>query len=126
MAVSFDVGGSFSKTVSSLNKLAKLNVQEVMEACGSQGVSALSKATPVDTGLAQGEWNYETQQDAGSCTIAWTNSDVENGFPVTIMLQYGYATGTGGYVQGRDYINPAISPVFDQIATNLWKAVTSA
>lgn len=126
MAVSFDVGGSFSKTVSSLTKMSKVKVQEVMDSCGAQGVSALSRATPVDSGLARESWGYETQSQEGSYTIAWTNQDVEHGFPVVIMLQYGYATGTGGYVQGRDYINPAISPIFDQIANDLWKAVTSA
>jgi hypothetical protein len=66
------------------------------------------------------------EKKGGSCSITWTNSDVENGFPVAIMLQFGYGTGTGGYVQGRDFINPAIRPMFDEIANQVWKAVTSA
>jgi hypothetical protein len=83
-------------------------------------------ATPVETGLAASSWNYEVSTDKGGCSIHWTNGDIENGFNVVISLQYGYGTGTGGYVQGRDFINPAIRPVFDQIAERVWKAVTSA
>jgi hypothetical protein len=89
-------------------------------------VSALGQASPKDSGLASDSWDYQIERSGRAVTIKWTNSDVENGFPVAIMLQLGYGTGTGGYVQGRDYINPAMRPIFDSIAEQVWKAVTSA
>lgn len=126
MAVTFKVTGSFSKTQSTLNNLAKLDILGIMESCGQIGVIALSEATPEDTGLAAGSWYFIAEEKNGVYTIAWTNRDVEKAFPVAIMLQYGYGTGTGGYVQGRDYINPAMAPIFDQIASTVWRAVTTA
>lgn len=117
--------GSFSKTESFLNKMVKLDITDILNAAGKQGVAALSTHTPIETGLAASSWEYRVVRDRG-VTIEWFNNDTENGFPVAIMLQYGYATGTGGYVAGRDYINPAMKPIFDQIADRVWKAVTSA
>jgi hypothetical protein len=126
--ISFDTSGSFKNTEAFLKAMTKLNstITRVLNSAGREGVSALSAASPADSGLASGSWNYEVVTSGGGVTILWTNSDVENGFPVAIMLQYGYATGTGGYVQGRDYINPAMRPIFDKIADDVWKAVTSA
>lgn len=118
--------GSFKKTESFLKKMSKLDISSVLHASAKEGVKALSRATPHDSGLSANSWGYEVSTARGNITIIWTNSDVENGFPVAIMLQYGYGTGTGGYVQGQDYINPAIRPVFDNIANKVWKAVTSA
>lgn len=89
-------------------------------------MSALAAATPVESGLASASWSYRIKKSRASCTIEWLNKDVETGFPVAIMLQYGYSTGTGGYVAGIDYINPAMKPVFDNIRDQVWKAVTSA
>jgi hypothetical protein len=123
--ISFNVNGDFKTTLSKLKQFSKLNVLEIMASYGEEGVAALSSATPTDTGLAAGAWSYDVHVRNGTYTIAWTNTDVEHDFPVVIMLQYGYGTGSGGYVQGRDYINPAIKPVFDQIADKVWKAVTS-
>jgi hypothetical protein len=91
-----------------------------------KGVSALAQASPKESGLASDSWDYQIERSGRAVTIKWTNNDVENGFPVAIMLQLGYGTGTGGYVQGRDYINPAMRPIFDSIAEQVWKAVTSA
>jgi hypothetical protein len=91
-----------------------------------EGVRALAAATPMESGLASDSWDYEIEKSGRAVTIKWTNVDVESGFPVAIMLQLGYGTGTGGYVQGRDYINPAMKPVFDSIEAKVWKAVTSA
>lgn len=108
-----------------LRKVSRGDIYNGLEALAQQGVTALESATPVDSGLAAGSWSYTITRGKGSARIEWVNSDVENGFPVAIMLQYGYGTGTGGYVQGRDYINPAIQPIFDQIADKVWKAVTS-
>ena len=124
--ISFVLSGSFDKTESFLKAMQKLNVEGILDACGREGVSALSSATPVSSGLTAHSWNYKIGQKGGVYFISWNNTDVENGFPVAIMLQYGYGTGTGGFVQGRDYINPAIRPIFDKIASNVWKVVTSA
>ncbi len=124
--ISTSVSGSWSKTESFLRSISKVDITDILRLYGQAGVQALSSATPVDSGLTAASWGYEIEDEDGSVTITWTNSDVENGFPVAIMLQYGYATGTGGYVQGQDYINPAIQPIFDEIADKVWKAVTSA
>jgi hypothetical protein len=118
--------GSFGKTESYLRTLSSLNFTQVLQSSAQAGVSALAAATPVDSGLSANSWTYEIETSATGCTISWHNVDVESGFPVAIMLQLGYATGTGGYVAGRDYINPAIRPVFDKIEADIWKAVTSA
>lgn len=126
MGISMSSSGSFSKTESFLNKMIKLDISGILNAAGKEGVSALSISTPLETGLAASSWNYRVTKGGGGVTIEWFNTDEENGFPVAIMLQYGYATGTGGYVAGRDYINPAMKPVFDRIADTVWKAVTSA
>jgi hypothetical protein len=124
--ISFVVTGDFKSTGEFLQHVKNLNILRLLEPYGEMGVAALSSATPTDTGLAAGSWSYDVQANNGVYTIAWTNTDVETDFPVVIMLQYGYATGTGGYVHGRDYINPAMRPIFDQIADKVWKAVTSA
>lgn len=116
--------GSFKSTQAFLDHVHRLNIQSILESCGQMGVSALSSATPKETGLAAHAWGYEVSRSGGMYELAWTNTDVENGFPVVIMLQMGHGTGTGGYVQGRDFINPAIRPVFDKIADIVWKAVT--
>jgi len=124
--ISMTVSGSFANIQSFLDRVSKLDILAVMNISGQEGVSALASATPTDTGLAANSWGYETSISGGVYEIVWTNSDVESGFPVAIRLQYGYGTGTGGYVQGVDYINPAMAPVFDKIANDIWKAVTSA
>lgn len=126
MKVSMSTSGSFKKTESFLRTMQKKDIFAALEGYAQEGVRALQAGTPVDSGLAASSWGYEVRKSRGTYTIAWTNSDVENGFPVAIMLQYGYGTGTGGYVAGRDYINPAMKPIFDQIADKVWKAVTSA
>jgi hypothetical protein len=124
--VSFTVSGSTKRTEAFLRKMSRGDLFNSLDGYAQQGVSALIAGTPVDSGLAAESWGYEVEHSSGSVTIKWTNHDVESGFPVAIMLQYGHGTGTGGYVQGRDYINPAMRPVFDRIAEQVWKAVTSA
>lgn len=124
--VRFVQRGSFDKMERFLKAVQKLDVGKVAAAQAEVGVRALAAATPIDSQLASRSWNYEVRQNGGKISIVWTNSDIENGFPVVIMLQLGHGTGTGGYVQGRDFINPAIRPVFDKIAETVWKAVTSA
>lgn len=124
--ISFTVSGSLKRTEAFLQKMIHGDIYQALDAAAQEGVNALVAASPFDSGLAASSWGYVIQRSRGSVTIKWTNTDVENGFPVAIMLQYGYGTGSGGYVQGRDYINPALRPVFDSIADRVWKAVTSA
>lgn len=123
---SLESKGSFKNTLSFLHAVEKLPIEQIVAPYAQAGVDALEAATPVDSGLAANSWGYEISKTRGGVAITWTNNDVENGFPVAIMLQYGHGTGTGGYVQGRDYINPAIRPIFDKISEAVWKAVTSA
>ena len=96
-----------------------------MNEAGRKGVRALSKATPVDTGKTAGAWDFKVERTATSATITWTNSNDAAGEPVVLLLQYGHGTGTGGYVSGRDFINPAIQPIMDEIANEVWKKVTN-
>lgn len=129
MEVKMHVTGSFKNTEKFLKDMKDFNstIRRVLESEAKRGVEALIRATPVDSGIAASSWSYRIVQNGRRVAIIWTNSDLENGgFPVAVMIQYGYGTGTGGYVQGRDYINPAIRPVFDRIAQSVWKAVTSA
>lgn len=126
MKVSLSSSGDFSKTEAWLRKLQKLDIASVAQAGAQRGVRALAAATPRDSARAATSWGSEVKRTPNSTTIIWTNSDIEDGFPVVIMLQYGHGTGTGGYVQGEDFINPAIRPIFDEIAQSVWKAVTSA
>jgi hypothetical protein len=123
--ISFSTTRTGAKTETFLRKLGKGDIYRGLEAQAQKGVAALISATPVDSGLASDSWSFEIERSGRSVTIRWLNHDVENGFPVAIMLQYGHGTGTGGYVQGRDYINPAMKPIFDSIAQQVWKAVTS-
>lgn len=122
--MSFTISGSFSNTFAWLRKLQNREAYEVLHAYGREGVAALQAATPVDSGATAAGWGYEIVDEA-NMVIVWTNTNVRDGFNVAIGIQYGHGTGTGGYVMGRDYINPAIQPVFDKIADRVWKAVTS-
>ena len=124
--VSIFSSGDFSRTERFLLKMMRGDLYRNLDAQAQRGVSALAAATPVESGQTASSWSYEIEVSGGGAKITWTNSNVENGFPVAIGLQYGHGTGTGGYVQGRDYINPAIRPVMDEIADAVWRAVTSA
>ena len=95
-----------------------------MDKYGREGVAALSSATPMDTGKTAQSWYYEIENKNGSATLTFYNSNIQDGTPIAIILQYGHATGTGGWVEGRDYINPAIQPIFDKLAADAWKEVT--
>ena len=122
--IGFRQKGDFSKTTNFLSKLKqKVNVDS-LDRYGRQGVAALSSATPVDTGLTANSWYYKIERDENSVKIVFCNSNIQNGIPIAIILQYGHGTGTGGWVEGRDYINPAIQPVFDKIANDAWREVT--
>lgn len=124
--ITIESSGSFKNTEDFLTKMSKGNILKTLQQYGQQGVDALSNATPVDSGVTAASWNFTVESSRGSYSITWTNSHVVAGAPVAIMLQYGHGTGTGGWVQGRDYINPAIKPVFDRISEGVWKAVKSA
>ena len=122
--ISFKHTGDFSKLTSFLEKAKGAVRLGNLDRYGQEGVAALSAATPVDSGLTANSWYYEIERKNGSATINFCNSNIQNGVPIAIILQYGHGTGNGGWVQGRDYINPAIQPVFDKIAESAWKEVT--
>lgn len=124
--LSIFASGSFNNTEAFLKTVTKIKILSILDSCGQEGVTALALATPYSSGLASNSWSYKIGVRKEVYTITWYNSDVESGFPVAIMLQYGYGTGTGGWVQGVDYINPAMKPIFDKIANKIYKAVTSA
>lgn len=124
--ISFNKRGSFDKTLRYLGNLKRGINTRNLEKYGREGVAALAAATPVDTGKTANSWYYEITEDQGSVTIAFHNSNLQNGIPIAILLQYGHGTNHGGWVQGRDYINPAIQPIFDKIADSAWKEVTKS
>ena len=126
MRVKFEVSGGFTKTERFLNRMKRREYLNVLDEFGRDGVQALRNATPVDSGATAEAWDYEIKRTRDCTEIVWINSNINDGVPIAVILQYGHGTGTGGYVQGRDYINPAIRPIFDKIAEKAWKVVTSA
>lgn len=125
MIITFKHSGDFSKTISFLNKTKEKDFRKILDRYGKLGISALASATPNDTGLTAASWYYEIEDANGSATITFYNSNIQNGVSIAIILQYGHGTRNGGWVNGRDYINPAIQPVFDKIAADAWKEVTT-
>ena len=123
--ISFRQKGDFSKVTSYFEKLKETMRLGILDKYGREGVNALSSATPVESGLTAASWYYEIEHSNGSAAIQFYNSHVNKGGPIAIILQYGHGTGTGGWVQGRDYINPAIQPLFDKMAEEVWTEVTS-
>lgn len=120
------VRGSFAKTDRFLSAMKSQKHLSALDKFGPKGVAALSRATPKDRPETYGDWYFKITRNAGYYSIAWHNSAVVNGTPIVIMLQYGHGTGTGGYVQGRDFINPAIRPIFDEMVQEMWKVVTQS
>lgn len=118
--------GSFQNTERFLGRISRGEIFAALNQYGQKGVSALASATPKDSGETANSWRYEVTRGRGYWRITWFNSHVVDGYPVAIALQYGHGTGTGGYVAGKNYINPAIQPIFDEIANSVWKAVKSA
>lgn len=117
--------GDWSVTTSWLQRMKNMvNARFVLEKYAREGIAALSAATPIDTGETASSWSYEIDQDKDSIRLTFKNNNkTSTGVPIAILLQYGHGTGNGGYVQGRDYINPAIQPIFDKIANDAWKEV---
>lgn len=122
--IRFRQKGDFSKLTSYLERAKEKARIGILDKYGKQGVAALSSATPVNTGLTASSWYYEVEHSEGRATLSFLNSNIQNGIPIAIILQYGHGTGTGGWVQGRDYINPVVRPLFDKIANEAWKEVT--
>jgi len=121
--ITFTQKGDLSKTSKFLRDLKGLHIND-LDKYGQQGVIALSNNTPVDSGITADSWSYKIINDKGKTTISWFNSSKVDGVPIAIILQYGHATKNGGWVTGRDYINPAIRPIFDRIVESAWKEVT--
>lgn len=122
--IKYVVKGDFKNTEGFLKKIKQLNFRRHLEQYGRKGVEALSKATPVDTGKTASSWDYEIEESSEGFSITWTNSNVNSGVNIALILQYGHGTRNGGYVQGRDYINPAMQPIFDEMADAAWGEVT--
>lgn len=118
--------GSFKKTERFMNFLKGNRHLNSLEKYGELGVEALAAATPIDSGLTATLWKYEITKEKGKVSIKWLNTNIQNGINVVILLRYGHGTGTGGYVEGVDFISPAIKPIFDQIADGVWKEVEKA
>lgn len=122
--ISFRQKGDFSKVTKFLERAKESVRLGVLDKYGREGVAALASATPVDTGLTASSWYYTIENKNGVATLSFGNSNIQNGVPIAIILQYGHGTRNGGWVQGRDYINPAIQPLFDKIADAAWREVT--
>lgn len=122
--ITFRQKGDFSKLTRFLERAKEAVRLGDLDKYGREGVAALASATPIDSGETASSWYYEIENKNGVARIKFCNSNIQNGVPIAIILQYGHATGTGGWVEGRDYINPAIRPVFDKIANNAWREVT--
>ena len=122
--ISFTHTGKFENYKRFAKNVKKFSTSRLLKECGRKGVEALSDATPVDTGKTASSWDYRVVIDKYSVAVEWTNSNESEGIPVAILIQYGHGTATGGYVSGRDYINPAIQPIFDEMADRIWEEVT--
>lgn len=117
--------GDFAKTFNFLNSSKKLNINNIMDKYGKEGVSLLARNTPVDSGQTANSWTYKIEKTKGKTSLNWYNTNVIDGVNIAIILQYGHGTQNGGYVSGKDYINPALLPLFNRMTEELWKEVTS-
>lgn len=116
--------GDWSKTTEYLKRVNRAFYTGVFDRYGQEGVNALASATPIDSGATASSWSYKVTRENGKISIHWTNSNVNDGVNIAVILQYGHGTGTGGYVEGVDYINPALVPIFTEMIESLWKEVT--
>lgn len=122
--IKFKQKGDFSKITKYFKRASEFARDIDFDRYGREGVAALKAATPVNTGLTSNSWYYKIVKTKGSTTITFNNSNIQNGVPIAIILQYGHATRNGGWVEGRDYINPAIQPIFDELAKKAWREVS--
>jgi hypothetical protein len=122
--IRFRQKGDFSKLTSFLEKSKNVVRLGILDKYGKAGVAALASATPVESGKTAESWYYEIENGKGTVSINFYNSNIQNGVPIAVIIQLGHGTGTGGWVQGKDYINPTIQPIFDNIANDVWREVT--
>lgn len=118
--------GNFKNTDRFLGRVTRINYKNILDRFGLEGVAVLAAATPKDSGKTAESWTYKVTIGNGATNISWWNTNIVNGAPIAILLQYGHGTNGGGYVEGIDYINPALKPIFDKMAADLWKEVTTA
>lgn len=121
--IRFKHRGGFEITLSMMQQMKRAKIQTILKKYGEQGVAALTAATPIDSGLTANSWYYEIVNANGRSSLMFNNSNIQNGIPIAVILQYGHGTGTGGWVQGRDYINPTLQPIFDSLANDVWREV---
>ena len=121
--ITFKQTGNFSKTDKFFTGALTADYLHSLNKYGQEGVTALSMATPIDSGNTASKWSYSVTNIKGYASISWYNSNVNNGVPIVILLEYGHATKNGGYVQGRDFINITLRPIFDKIAESVWKEI---
>lgn len=125
MPVKVTVKGDWSKTKKFLGFAIRGDFLKDLDRYGREGVEALRMATPKDTGKTADSWDYEIHKSRGKVEVVWTNSNIAEYIPVALLIQYGHATGNGAYIEGIDYINPAIKPIFEKIANSAWNSITS-
>lgn len=123
--ITFTHKGNFNKIEDFFKKSVNKNYIRILEKYGREGVLVLASATPIDSGETAKCWNYKITNQPGRIRLTWTNSNIVDDVPIAIIIQYGHGTGNGGYIQGRDYINPAIRPIFDIITNDIWREVTT-
>lgn len=121
--ITLEASGSYSSTTTWLQRLGRMSIEQQLARYGAKGVKALASSTPVETGKTASSWSYSVTRKGDTWILSWENTNVVRGVPIAIILQYGHVTGTGGWVQGRDYINPAIRPLMDEIADGVWRTV---
>lgn len=121
--ITLEASGSYSSTTTWLQRLGRMSIESQLARYGAKGVKALASSTPVETGKTASSWSYSVTRKGDTWILSWENTNVVRGVPIAIILQYGHVTGTGGWVQGRDYINPAIKPLMDEIAEGVWRTV---
>ena len=121
--INVETKGDFKKLTGFLERAKEIAKFSNLDKYGKMGVEALSKATPVDTGLTANSWYYEIKRQNGSVELVFKNSNINEGVPIAVVLQYGHGTKSGKWIEGRDYINPAILPIFDKIVDDAWKEV---
>lgn len=123
--ITLEASGNYSQTTTWLQRIGRMSIEQHLRRYGLKGVKALASSTPVGTGKTASSWSYTVSQKGDNWVLSWNNSNIVRGTPIAIILQYGHVTGTGGWVQGRDYINPAIKPIMDEIAEGVWRTVTN-
>lgn len=123
--ITLEASGNYSQTTTWLQRIGRMSIEQQLRRYGLKGVKALASSTPVGTGKTASSWSYTVTQKGDNWVLSWNNSNIVRGTPIAIIFQYGHVTGTGGWVQGRDYINPAIKPIMDEIAEGVWRTVTN-